>query len=148
VIQEIRRFARGGRTAIVATVSGDANIHFFRELAEAGIGADAIPVMSLSINETELPALMRSNVSGHYMAWNYLQAFDTPENRAFIAEWRRFTGRPDAATNDPMEATWIGFHLWAAVEASGSVAAGKVRVALGGRRLTAPSGFSVQMDAE
>ena len=31
------------------------------------------------------------------------------ENRAFIAEWRRFTGKPDAVTNDPMEATWIGF---------------------------------------
>jgi urea transport system substrate-binding protein len=149
VIEEVRRFAKGGRTAIVATVSGDANVHFFRELAEAGIGADTIPVMSLSINETELPALMRSNVSGHYVAWNYLQAFDTPENRGFIAEWRRFTGRTDAATNDPMEATWIGFHLWAAaVEACGSIAADKVRAALGGRRLTAPSGFSVQMDAE
>ncbi len=108
VVEEIRRFAKGGRTAVVATVSGDANVHFFRELAEQGISADTIPVMSLSINELELPALMRSNVSGHYVAWNYLQAFDTPENRAFIAEGRRFTGRPDAVTNDPMEATWIG----------------------------------------
>ena len=149
VVEEIRRFAKGGRTAIVATISGDANVHFFRELANQGLGADAIPVMSLSINELELPALRRSNVSGHYVAWNYLQAFDTPENRTFIAEWRRFTGRPDAVTNDPMEATWIGFHLWvAAVDAAGSIAVDKVREALGGRRITAPSGFSVQMDAE
>ncbi len=149
VVEEIRRFAKGGRTAIVATISGDANVHFFRELANQGLGADAIPVMSLSINESELPALRRSNVSGHYVAWNYLQTFDTPENRAFIAEWRRFTGRPDAVTSDPMEATWIGFHLWvAAVDAAGSTAVDKVREALGGRRITAPSGFSVQMDAE
>ena len=105
--------------------------------------------MSLSINEAELAALKHSNVSGHFVAWNYLHAFDTPENRAFIAEWRRFTGKPDAVTNDPMEATWIGFQLWAAaVEAAGTTDVDQVRDALGGRRITAPSGFAVQMDAK
>ncbi len=48
-----------------------------------------------------------------------------------------------------MEATWIGFQLWAAaVEAAGTTDVDKVRDALGGRRITAPSGFSVQMDAK
>ncbi len=147
IVERIRRFAKGGRTAIVATVSGDANVHFFRELAKQGISPSDVPVMSLSINEAELPALMRSQVSGNFVAWNYLHAFETPENRAFIAEWRQFTGRPDAVTNDPMEATWIGFHLWtAAVEAAGTTEIDKVRAELGGRRVTAPSGFTVQMD--
>jgi urea transport system substrate-binding protein len=149
VVEDIRRFARGGRTAIVATISGDANVHFFRELANQEIAAADLPVMSLSINEAELPALMRSNVGGHFVAWNYLHAFETPENRTFIADWRRFTGKPEAVTNDPMEATWIGFHLWvAAVAAAGTTDVEKVRAALGGRRVTAPSGFSVQMDAK
>jgi urea ABC transporter urea binding protein len=151
VVEDIRRFAKGGngggRAAIVATVSGDANVHFFRELAAQGVNAESIPVMSLSINEAELPALMRSNIAGNFVAWSYLHAFDTPENRAFIAEWRRFTGKRDAMTNDPMEATWIGFHLWvAAVEAAGTTDVDKVRAALGGKRLAAPSGFTVQMD--
>jgi urea transport system substrate-binding protein len=93
--------------------------------------------------------LLSSNVAGHFVAWNYLHAFDTRENRAFIADWRRFTGGPDAVTNDPMEATWIGFHLWvAAVEAAGTTDVDKVRAALGGRRFTAPSGFSVLMDGK
>ncbi len=151
MVEDIRRFAKGGnggsKTAVIATVSGDANVHFFRELANQEVAASEIPVMSLSITEAELPALMRSNVAGNFVAWNYLHAFDTPENRAFIAEWRRFTGKPDAMTNDPMEATWIGFHLWvAAVEAAGTTDVDKVRAALGGRRFTAPSGFSVLMD--
>ncbi len=150
VVEDIRRFAKGGnesKTAIVATVSGDANVHFFGELTNQEVAASEIPVMSLSITEAELPALMRSNVAGNFVAWNYLHAFDTPENRTFIAEWRRFTGKPDAVTNDPMEATWIGFHLWvAAVEAAGTTEVDKVRAALGGRRFTAPSGFSVLMD--
>jgi ABC-type branched-subunit amino acid transport system substrate-binding protein len=52
-------------------------------------------------------------------------------------------------TNDPMEATWIGFKLWAAaVEAAGTTAVDAVRNALGGRRITAPSGFQVQIDAK
>ncbi len=147
VVEEIRRFGRGGRTAIVATISGDANVHFFRELANQEVTAAEIPVMSLSINEAELPALRSCKVDGHFVAWNYLHAFETPENRAFIAEWRHFTGKPAAVTNDPMEATWIGFHLWAAaVEAAGTTDVDKVRAALGDRRITAPSGFSVRMD--
>jgi urea transport system substrate-binding protein len=156
--QGIRRFflvgtdyiyPRSGKTAVVATISGDANVHFFRELANQEISAQDIPVMSLSINEAELPALQRCNVTGHFVAWNYLHAFETPENRAFIGEWRRFTGKADAVTNDPMEATWIGFKLWAAaVEAAGTTDVDKVRVALADQRVTAPSGFSVRMDGK
>jgi urea transport system substrate-binding protein len=149
IVDEIRQFAKSGRTAVVATISGDDNIRFFRELAAQGITAADLPVMSLSINESELPALGPSNIEGHFVAWNYLHAFDTAENRAFIAAWRRFTGRRDAITNDPMEATWIGFSLWvAAVEAAGTTSVDAVRQALHGRRITAPSGFSLMMDAK
>jgi urea transport system substrate-binding protein len=128
-------------------VSGDANLHFYRELARQGVTAKKIPVMSLSITETELPALMRFGMAGHFVAWNYLHAFDRRENREFIADWRRFTGQREAVTNDPMEATWIGFNLWcAAVEAAGSTEIDKVRTALAGRQIAAPSGFTAKMD--
>jgi urea transport system substrate-binding protein len=149
VVTAIRGFARGGKAAVVSTVSGDANLHFYRELAAQGVHADKIPVMSLTITEAELPALMRSNLTGHLVAWSYLQAFDRRENRDFIAAWRHFTGRPDAVTNDPMEATWIGFQLWAAaVEKAGSTEIDKVRRALAGRRINAPSGFEVKLDGQ
>jgi urea transport system substrate-binding protein len=149
LVEDIRRFAKSRHAAIIATITGDANLHFFRELARQHMTADMIPVMSLSINEAELPALMRSNVAGHMVAWNYLHAFDRRENRAFIADWRRFTGQPKATTNDSMEATWIGFHLWTeAVEAAGSTDIDKVRTALGGRQIAAPSGFTVKMDGK
>src|SRR5580692_7321156 len=147
LVDDIRRFAKSKHAAVIATITGDANLHFFRELARQRVSADTIPVMSLSINEAELPALMRSNVAGHMVAWNYLHAIDRKENRAFIADWRRFTGQPRAMTNDSMEATWIGFHLWAeAVEAAGSTEVEKVRAALGGRQIDAPCGFRVKMD--
>src|SRR6202043_2401111 len=139
LVAEIRRFGKNKQAAIIATISGDDNLRFFRELVREPVSADTIPVMSLSINEAELPALMRSNVAGHLVAWNYLHAIDRKENRAFIADWRRFTGQPKAMTNDSMEATWIGFYLWTeAVEAAGSTEIERVRAALGGRRIDAP----------
>jgi urea transport system substrate-binding protein len=149
LVEDIRRFARNKQAAIIATITGDANLHFFRELARQRITADTIPVMSLSINEAELPALMRCDIARHLVAWNYFHAIDRKENREFIADWRRFTGRPKALTNDSMEATWIGFHLWTeADEAAGTTETGKVRSALGNRSIAAPSGFTVKVDAK
>ena len=112
LVEDIRRFAKGKHASIIATITGDANLRFFRELARQHVTAETIPVMSLSINEAELPALMRSNMTGHMVAWSYLHAVDRKENRAFIADWRRFSGQAKAMTNDSMEATWIGFNLW------------------------------------
>jgi urea transport system substrate-binding protein len=147
-VHRIRKFA-GRDGAIIATLSGDSNVHFFRERARQGLDANILPVMSLSLGETELPALAERKLIGHMVAWNYLHTLDTPENHALIAEWRAFTGDPHATTNDPMEATWIGFQLWArAVAAAGSTEVAAVRRALGGRSIRAPSGFDVRFDTE
>lgn len=148
-IAELRKFSAGDHSAIISTLSGDSNIHFYRELARAGLSADAMPVMSLSIGEAELPALPREHMAGHYVAWNYLHEMDSTTNRDFIAAWRDFSGDPRAIANDPMEATWLGFHLWAAaVEKAGTLDVNRVRQTLSGLTLDAPSGFQVQMDRE
>ena len=147
-VHGIRRFA-GRNGAIIATLSGDSNVHFFRERARQGLDADILPVMSLSLGEAEMPALAERNLVGHMVAWNYLHSMNTPENHAFIEEWRQFTGDPAAITNDPMEASWIGFRLWTeAVAASGTTDVDAVRKALAGRSVRAPCGFDVRVDAE
>jgi ABC-type branched-subunit amino acid transport system substrate-binding protein len=106
----IHRFGEGGDAAIVTTVSGDANIYFYRELAR--ITAESMPAMTLSIGEGEFPAISGPEMAGHLAAWSYLHAIDSPENRAFVAAWRKFCGAPNVVTDDPMEATWISFNLW------------------------------------
>lgn len=144
VAREIRRFAARPGAAIVSTVSGDANLRFFRAL-----GALAAPTLSLSIGEAELPALAHCAIDGLYVAWNYLHAIDCAENRGFVAQWRRYKNAPDAMTNDAMEASYLGFELWrAAVVAAGSVDVAAVRRALPLQKLRAPSGFSLPLDAE
>jgi urea transport system substrate-binding protein len=143
----IKRFGAGGDAAIVTTVSGDANIYLYRELARQGIEAKTLPAMTLSIGESELSAIAGPEIEGHLAAWSYLHEIATPENRAFIAAWRKFGGAPNVVTDDPMEATWIGFNMWReAVKREGATAVDGVRRALAGLRLRAPSGFDVAMD--
>ena len=127
-------------------MSGDANIYFYRELGRQGLTAEHMPAMTLSIGEGELPASAGPEMDGHFACWSYLHENDSPENKAFVTAWRRFCGAPHVVTDDPMEATWIGFNLWKeAVALEGTVAVDDVRRALGGLRLRAPSGFEVAM---
>ncbi|MBW7055150.1 urea ABC transporter substrate-binding protein [Paracoccus bogoriensis] len=125
--------AGGKKVGVVSTINGDANVGFYKELAAAGISSDDIPVMAFSVGEEELSGLDTTNLVGHLAAWNYFQSADTPENAAFIQGWHAFTGDPSRVTNDPMEATMIGFSAWvAAVEAAGTTDVDAVRDAIVG----------------
>ncbi|MFV0334993.1 MAG: urea ABC transporter substrate-binding protein [Tropicimonas sp.] len=111
----------GKQVGVVSTINGDANVGFYKELAAAGVSADDIPVMAFSVGEEELSGLDTANLVGHLAAWNYFETAETPENEAFIEEWHAFTGDDSRVTNDPMEATMLGFNLWVkAVEQAGS----------------------------
>lgn len=113
--------ADGKKVGVVSTINGDANVGFYKELAAAGVSADDIPVIAFSVGEEELSGLDTTNLVGHLAAWNYFQSADTPENAAFIEEWHKFIGDDKRVTNDPMEATMIGFSTWAAaVEKAGT----------------------------
>lgn len=123
--------ADGKKVGVISTINGDANIGFYKELAAAGVTADKIPVVAFSVGEEELAGLDTTNLVGHLAAWNYFQSADTPENAAFIKEWHGFIGNDKRVTNDPMEATMIGFNLWvAAVEKAGTTDVDAVSAAM------------------
>src|SRR5262249_24508342 len=87
------------------------------------------------------------DVAGDYAAWNYFESIDSPANRAFVARFRARFG-PQRSLSDPLEASYLGAHLWAqAAQAAGSDEAGAGRRALGGQRVQAPEG-EVRVDAE
>ena len=133
-VAAIRRFGAAGKpTAVVSTINGDANVPFYLELANQEVSADDIPVVAFSVGEEELSGLDTTPLVGHLAAWNYFQSVDSPVNAEFIDEWKAFTGDPDRTTNDPMEAHYIGFNLWAqAVEKAGTTDVDAVIEALPG----------------
>ena len=122
IVTDIKNFGSAGKkTAVVSTINGDANVPFYKELANQGIKAEDIPVVAFSVGEEELAGLDTGPLVGHLTAWNYFQSVDTPENADFIEEWKAYTKNDKRVTNDPMEAHVIGFNMWVkAVEKAGT----------------------------
>jgi urea transport system substrate-binding protein len=113
-IAAIKRFGSAGKkTAVVSTINGDANVPFYKELGNQKISAEDIPVVAFSVGEEELSGVDTKPLVGHLAAWNYFQSVATPANKNFITKWKSYIKKADRTTNDPMEAHFIGFNLWA-----------------------------------
>ena len=153
IVADIKKFAAGGKTAVISTINGDSNVPFYKELANQGLDATEVPVVAFSVGEEELRGIDTKPLVGHLAAWNYFQSVLNPVNQRFVSQWRAYAkakGLPNAdraVTNDPMEATYVGIHLWAqAVEKAGSTDVDKVREAMAGQSFDAPSGYTLTMD--
>ena len=153
IVANIKKFAAGGKTCVISTINGDSNVPFYKELGNAGLKAKDVPVVAFSVGEEELRGVDTKPLVGHLAAWNYFMSLKNPQNEAFIKmykEWAVKQKLPNAdkvVTNDPMEATYIGIHLWKqAVEKVKTTESDKVITAMGGQSFAAPCGFTIKMD--
>jgi urea transport system substrate-binding protein len=135
IVANIKKFATGGKTAVVSTINGDSNVPFYKELGNAGLKATDVPVV------------------GHLAAWNYFESVKNPVNEEFIKKWKAYArakNLPNAGTvvtNDPMEATYIGIQMWKqAVEQAKTTDVDKVIASMGGQQFNAPDGYTIEMD--
>ncbi len=137
--------ADGKKVGVISTINGDANIGFYKELAAQGVSAEDIPVIAFSVGEEELSGLDTSNLVGHLAAWNYFQSAEGEANEAFVAKWKEKMGE-ERVTNDPMEAHYIGFNMWAqAVEDAGTTDVDAVRAAMYGQTFDNLTGSTAEM---
>jgi urea transport system substrate-binding protein len=157
IIAKIKKFSsEGKKTAVVSTINGDSNVPFYKELGNQGLKATDVPVVAFSVGEEELRGVDTKPLVGNLAAWNYFMSIKNPTNTAFIKEWSEYAkknnipGHKDKPlTNDPMEATYIGIHMWAqAVEKAKSTDTDKVIAAMAGQTFKAPGGFLLTMDAK
>jgi len=154
IIAKIKKFAgEGKKTAVISTINGDSNVPFYKELGNAGLKATDVPVVAFSVGEEELRGVDTKPLVGHLASWNYFMSLKNPENTKFVnlyKAWAKKAKLPNAdkvVTNDPMEATYIGIHMWAqAVEKAKSTDTDKVIAAMAGQTFKAPSGIMSMMD--
>src|SRR5215210_4562300 len=153
IVADIKKFSSGGKTAVVSTINGDSNVPFYKELGNQGLKATDVPVVAFSVGEEELRGVDTKPLVGHLAAWNYFMSLKNPENDAFIKlykDWAKKNNVPNldtVVTNDPMEATYVGIHMWKqAVEKAKSIEVDKVRKAMSGQTFKAPCGFTLKMD--
>ena len=135
--EDLRR--RGKKTAIVSTINGDANVPFYRELGNQGIKATDIPLRRV---------LGRRGGAGRHRhppagrppgGVELLHVGEVASEHRVQEPWQAYIKNPRRVTNDPMEATYIGFKMWAqAVAQAGTTAVDQVRDAISARRWTPP----------
>ncbi|RXZ83881.1 urea ABC transporter substrate-binding protein [Paenibacillaceae bacterium] len=129
------------------TMNGDSNVAFFKQLKDAGITAQDLTTLSVSVAEEEVRGIGADVLAGHLAAWNYYQSTDTPANKTFVDNYKKKYGQ-DRVTADPMEAGYDAVYLWAAaVEKAGSTDVDKVKEAAKELEWDAPGG-KVKIEGE
>jgi urea transport system substrate-binding protein len=153
IVADVKKFSAGGKTAVISTINGDSNVPFYKELGNQGLKATDVPVVAFSVGEEELRGVDTKPLVGHLAAWNYFMSLKNPSNDAFKKQWaayakaKKLPGADKPLTNDPMEATYIGIHMWKqAVEKAKSTDTDKVIAAMAGQTFKAPGGFTSTMD--
>jgi len=147
VTRVVRTIAKSKPDVIFNSLVGDTNLFYTRLLRASGITPAKVPTVYFSIGEIELLSLSTKETLGDYAAWNYFQSIDRPENRLFVEKFRHRYGR-QRVTADPMEAAYLGVHLWAqAVEEARTTNTPAIRQALRTQKFDAPGG-PVRIDSE
>ena len=147
IVSDVKKFGSAGKkTAVVSTINGDANVPFYKELGNQGITSENIPVVAFSVGEEELSGIDTKPLVGHLAAWNYFQSAESQANDEFIAKWKKFIKNDKRVTNDPMEATYIGFNMWVkAVQKAGTTDVDKVSDAMIGIEVPNLTGGTAKM---
>ena len=153
IVADVKKFAAGGKTAVISTINGDSNVPFYKELGNQGLKATDVPVVAFSVGEEELRGVDTKPLVGHLAAWNYFMSLKSPANDDFKKKWaayaktKKLPGADKPLTNDPMEAAYIGINMWKqAVEKAKTTDVNKVIAAMAGQTFKAPSGITSKMD--
>jgi urea ABC transporter urea binding protein len=121
------------------TLNGSSNFAFYKQYFEAGLTAEQIPIMAVSVAEGELKAIGTEYTTGHYASWSYFQSLNNLINQLFVKNFQTRYGN-DRVTSDPIEAAYTQVYLWKqAVETAQSFDCDRVRHAALGQSYNSPS---------
>jgi urea transport system substrate-binding protein len=144
IVNKVRASNAG---AVFNTLNGDSNVAFFKEYTNAGLTAQKMPVVSVSIAEEEVQGIGAQNIVDQLTAWNYYQTVDNPANKAFVAAYKAKYGQ-NKPTSDPMEAAYVSVYLWKnTVEKAKAFDTKAIQDNAGGVTFDAPEGL-VTIDGE
>ncbi|MEL6938337.1 MAG: ABC transporter substrate-binding protein [Cyanobacteria bacterium J06598_1] len=134
---------------VLSNLVGDSIPAFYRQFKDAGINAEDIPIMAYPTTEEEIQAMGPEYSAGHFSSFNYFQSVETPENEAFVAQFKEMFG-DDRVTNGVMEAAYIQTFFMAQAmkdieEAGDEINTATIREATRGQEFNAPQG-PVKMD--
>jgi urea transport system substrate-binding protein len=147
----INRIKQAQPDFILSNLVGDSIPAFYRQYRDAGITSDQIPIMAYPTTEEEIQAMGSEYSEGHYTSFNYFQTVDTPENKAFVEEFKAKFGN-NRVTNGVMEAAYFQTFIMAqameqVLQAGDEINTGTLREATRGQVFQAPQG-TVKIDPD
>ena len=136
---------------VLSNLVGDSIPAFYRQYKDAGITADQIPIMAYPTTEEEIQAMGSEYAEGHYTSFNYFQSVDTPENQAFVEQFKEKFGN-NRVTNGVMEAAYFQTFFMAQamrdiLQEGGELNTKTIREATRGQEFNAPQGL-VKIDPD
>jgi urea transport system substrate-binding protein len=136
---------------ILSNLVGDSIPAFYRQYKDAGITAADTPIMAYPTTEEEIQAMGPEYAAGHYSSFNYFQTVDTPENKAFVEQFKKMFG-DTRVTNGVMEAAYLQTFFMAQamrdiLKAGKEITTATLREATRGQVFNAPQG-KVKIDPD
>jgi urea transport system substrate-binding protein len=127
---------------IYCAVVGGSNVAFYKQLKAAGIDLSKQTLLTISVTEDEIDGIGGENIQGAYACMKYFQSLDNPNNKEFVAEFKKMWGEK-TVIGDVTQAAYLGPFLWKlAVEKAGSFDVDKIAAASPGIEFTkAPEGY-------
>jgi urea transport system substrate-binding protein len=127
---------------IYAIIVGGSNVAFYKQLKAAGIDLKKQTLMTISVTEDEILGIGGENIEGAYACMKYFQSLDNPNNKEFVAAFKKMWG-DKIVIGDVTQAAYLGPWLWKlTVEKAGSFDIDKVAAASPGIEFKgAPEGY-------
>jgi len=127
---------------IFADVVGGSNVAFYKQLKAAGVNLSKQTLLTISVTEDEISGIGGENIAGAYACMKYFQSLDNPNNKAFVAAFKKMYGEK-AVIGDVTQAAYLGPWLWKLTcEKAGSFDVDKIAVASSGVEFKgAPEGY-------
>jgi urea transport system substrate-binding protein len=82
IVANIKKFAAGGKTAVVSTINGDSNVPFYKELGNQGLKATDVPGGGILGRREDCAGSTPSRWSATSRAWNYFMSVKNAQNDA------------------------------------------------------------------
>ncbi|GLK56261.1 urea transport system substrate-binding protein [Methylopila capsulata] len=127
---------------IFTDVVGGSNVAFYKQLKAAGINLEKQTLITISVTEDEIDGIGGDNIAGAYSCMKYFQSLDNPNNKEFVAAFKKMWGEK-TVIGDVTQAAYLGPWIWKmTVEKAGSFDVDKIAVASEGIEFTkAPEGY-------
>ena len=96
---------------IFTDVVGGSNVAFYKQLKAAGIDLSKQPLLTISVTEDEIDGIGGENIAGAYACMKYFQSLDNPNNKVFVAAFKKMWGEK-TVIGDVTQAAYLGPWLW------------------------------------